>query len=83
MAARKTPAKVPEKTLDEPTKDNSTPAEPAKDAGKMTLVRNKARFDYVQPSTGIKIYVNSAEPTKALDDNWVEQFVEAGLLERA
>lgn len=57
--------------------------EASKEVGKMILVRNKARFDYVQPSTGIKIYVNSSKPTKVLDDCWVEQFVDAGLLELA
>lgn len=49
---------------------------------KMTLVKNVARFDYVQPSTGVKVRTNQAEPTKVLDDQWVEQFVSAGLLER-
>lgn len=83
MAARKPPAKSQEETPETPVKEAATaPKKPAKDVGKMVLVRNKARFDYVQPSTGIKIFVNSAEPTKVLDDNWVEQFVEAGLLER-
>jgi len=66
---------------EEPKAEEPKAAEP-KGAGKMILVRNKARFDYVQPSTGIKIYVNASEPTKVLDDGWVAAFVEAGLLER-
>ena len=72
----------PEAKEAQAVEDKPAEEKASKDAGKMILVRNKARFDYVQPSTGIKIYIHSSEPTKVLDDCWVDQFVEAGLLER-
>lgn len=71
------------KAEDQKAAEEEPKAEEPATSGKLVKVRNKARFDYVQPSTGIKIYVNASGPTEVKNDGWVKHFVNAGLLEYA
>lgn len=81
MAASKSAQKAAEEPKVEESQTEEPKVEEPKASSKMVKVRNKARFDYVQPSTGIKIYVNTSEPTEVKNDGWVKHFVDAGLLE--